>query len=207
MGDKMSSSNASARGAQLNRFGLMKQRVKLTAGVLLLVASVAGCGKPKLDSATAEKLHYTDPAEQQQLRSALQSAGIPFEIHRGTGGREEIWYEIRFKDQVTQIRDDVFGVPPPMGRSISLGEERNATFADELKKRNASYWSVTYRDLEFIAWPLESDEAADASLAAIGANSQGFAEMKKMREVADTAARDRTNRSSRPREERAPAER
>lgn len=185
----------------------MKQIMKLATGALLLVASLTGCGEPPLDSAAAEKLHYADPAEQQRLKSALQRANIPFEIHNGTEGREEIWYESRFSNQVAQIRDDVFGVPPPMGRSVSLGDERNATLVEELKKRNASHWSVTYRNLEFIAWPPESDEAADASLEAIGANPHSLIERKKMREAADAEARDRTNRSSRSRVERSPAER
>jgi predicted small lipoprotein YifL len=184
----------------------VKQILK-SASALVLVASLAGCGEPPLDSAAAEKLHYTDPAEQQRLKRALQSANLPFETHKDSEGREEIWYESRFRDQVTQIRDELFGVPPPMGRSISLGGERNAAFVEELKKRNASYWSVTYRDLEFIAWPPGSDEAADVSLEVIGANPYSVIERKKMREAADAEARDRTSRSSRSRVERAAAER
>lgn len=69
----------------------MKQLMKMTAGALLLVASLTGCGEPPLDSAAAEKLHYTDPAEQ-QLERALQRANIPFEVHNGSEGREEVWY-------------------------------------------------------------------------------------------------------------------
>jgi hypothetical protein len=188
-------------------FGLMKQLMKMAVGALLLIASLTGCGEPALDSASVEKLHYTDPVEQQRLKSALQRANIPFEVHNDSEGREEVWYESRLSNQVGQIRDDVFGIPPPMGRSVSLGDERNATLVEELKKRNASYWSVTYRDLEFIAWTPESDEAADASLEAIGANPHSLIERKKMREAADAEAKDQTSRSSRSRVQRAPAER
>jgi hypothetical protein len=103
--------------------------------------------------------------------------------------------EIRPKDETTQTPDTTVTTPPPMGRSIALGAERNAVLVQELKKRNASYWSISYHDHEFIAWPPESDEVADAVLQAIDVNPQGVLEMKKMREAADAEARDRTSPS------------
>jgi hypothetical protein len=134
---------------------MLDPTMQRTVIVLLFLASLTSCGEPPLDTVTAEKLYYADPAEQQRLKSALKSAGVPFEVRSGIGNREEVWYESRFKGQVTQIRGEVFGVPPPKGRNISLGAEGNAALVEELKKRNASHWIATYRGQDFIAWPGE----------------------------------------------------
>jgi hypothetical protein len=175
--------------------------------VIVTALFFAGCGRASLNATNAEKVYYTDADEQLRLKQAMQNAGIPFELRSGTGGREEIWYESRFSEQVRMIRDDLFGVPPPMGRSIALGPERTSLFVQELEKRNATFRRAQYHGDEYIAWGPESDEAADAALQAISVNADGFVEMKRIRQAADAEETDRTNRSSRSREERAPAER
>jgi hypothetical protein len=187
----------------------MKQTTRVTAVIVMVLALQAGCSEGPAVSAVTEALHYSDPSEQLRLQEALQNANIPFEIRRGVEGREEIWYESRFKTEVARIQGEVFGVPPPMGRSISLGAEAegNAAFIEELRKRNASFSTAKYQDLEFVVWPPESDELADAALEAISVSPEQLRVMKEMRQAADAEQRDRTTRSSRAREERVPAER
>ena len=187
----------------------MKRTAHVTAGILTVFALLAGCNEGPPDSMMTEALHYTDPSAQLRLQKALQSASIPFETRRGDEGREEIWYESRFKTEVARIQGEVFGVPPPMGRSISLGAEAedNAAFIEELKKRNASFSIAKYQELEFVVWPPESDELADAALVAISVSPEELHAMKEMRAASDAEQRDRTTRSSGAREERAPAER
>jgi hypothetical protein len=185
----------------------MKPSTLLTTTVLMLVASLSGCGQAPRDRAMTEALHYSDPSDQQRLESALHNANIPFEVRRGIDGRDEIWYESRLKEEVARIQGEVFGVSPPMGRSISLGAERNRAFVEELKKRDALFGSTKYQDLEFITWPAESDEAADAALEAISVSSEHIRALKEMRASADAEQRDRTSHSSPSRKEPAPAER
>ena len=185
----------------------MKRTLKFLGCALMIAALSTGCGEAPSNSNSWLTIQYADESEQQRLGEALHRDNIPFRIEKGAGGREEISYESRFEEQVTRVRNEIFGVAPPMGRNIALETQRNARLVEELRKRNAPFWTVTYQGREYIAWPPESDEAADAALHLLSVNPDGFSEMKKMREAADADMRDRTNRSSRSREEHAPAER
>jgi len=188
-------------------FGPMTRKLQLIGCALAFAALLTGCGDVTSSSDSRLTIHYANPSDQKRLKEALRRAKIPFEVNNGAGGREELSYESRFQEQVTGVRNETFGVAPPMGRSIALGAEHNALLTEELRKKNAPFWTVTYHEYEYIAWPPESDEAADAALQLISVNPDSFAAMKKMREAADAEMRDRTSRSNRSREERAPAER
>jgi hypothetical protein len=129
----------------------MKRKLKSYAGALVFVAWLTSCSEAPTGGDSGQTLHYTDPSEQQRLKTALERARIPFEVRSGAGGREEIRYESRLEEQVTRVRNEVFGVPPPMGRSISLGRE-NAILVEALKQRNASFWIAKYHEDEYVAW-------------------------------------------------------
>jgi hypothetical protein len=141
------------------------------------------------------------------MKAALKKARIHFGVRTGEGGEEEIFYDSEIQDEVIRVRNELFGVPPPIGRNIALGRDGTAVFAQEMRKLGAAFWTGTYHGSQYVAWKPESDETADAALEAACVGSEMLSEMRRQRELADAEQADRTNRSSRSREERAPAER
>jgi hypothetical protein len=172
-----------------------------------LTTALLGCGSDALDPAHAGKMRLYAAHEQEQMKAALSNAQVPFEVHEDAGGKEEIWYDSRLQEQVLGVRDELFGISPPIGRNISLGSERAAVFAEEMRRRGAAFRTGTYHGSQYVAWEPDSDEAADAALEAACASSEMLTEMRRTRKLADAEQSDRTSRSSRSREERAPAER
>jgi hypothetical protein len=92
---------------------------KLIACVLMLTTTLASCSEgPREESQT---LYYADQSEQQQLKRALERAGIPFEVRSGAGGREEILYASRLEEKVARVRGELFGVPSAHGQKYFSG--------------------------------------------------------------------------------------
>jgi len=181
--------------------------VTLSIVIAAYAVVLLGCGSDALDPADAGKIRLYDPQEQEQMKAALSNAGIQFEVHRDTGGAEEIWYQSRLQAQVLRIRDEVFGVPPPIGRNIALGSQRTADFSEEMRKRGAAFRTSAYHGNQYVAWEAQNDEAADAALEAVRVSTEMLTEMRRQRKLADAEQTNRTDRSSRSREERAPAQR
>ena len=177
------------------------------AFIALVALVLGGCGQEHLDPAHAGRIHFTDQSEQEQMKAALTKARIHFEVHYNARAEEEIVYDSALQDEVIRTRNELFGVPPPIGRNIGLGPKGTATFSEEMHKSGASFRVGTYHGTEYVAWPPESDEAADSALRVACVDEHMLTEMKRMTKLVDAEQRDRTNRSSRAREERAPAER
>jgi hypothetical protein len=184
----------------------MKMNMRI-AFVALAAATLLGCGQDPPDLAHAGRVQFTDPTEQEQMKAALTKAGIHFEVHTSEGGQEQIVYESQLQDEVIRVRNELFGVPPAIGRNIVLSAESTALFAEEMGKRGAAFRTGTYHGSQYVAWAPESDEAADAALEAARVGSEMLTEMRRQRMLADAEQANRTDRSSRSRQERAPAER
>ncbi len=187
-------------------FGAMKSEMRFLSVAIALVA-VASCGRDTLDPAHAGKMWIMNPREQEQMVAALSNAHIPFEAHEVAGNGKEIWYDARLQDEVLRIRDELFGTPPPNGRNMQLRAEDAALFSEEMRKVGAAFRTGTFHGGQYVAWDSESDQPADAALTKLRISSQTLEEMKRIRELSDAEKTPRTNRSSRSREERAPAER
>jgi hypothetical protein len=175
--------------------------------IALAALVLGGCGQKPLDPAHVGRIHFTDSSEQERMKEALTKTRIHFEVHYNERAEEELVYDSALQDEVRRVTNELFGAPPPIGRNIGLGSERRATFAEEMRKRGASFRIGTYHGSEYVAWPAESDEAADSALRVVSVDEHMLTEMKRMRQLAGAEQRYRTNRSSRAREERAPAER
>ena len=193
------------RGSLLS-FGFMKVLVRSSFLAILFIALV-GCGQPALDPAHTGKMWIADPAEHEQMIAALSNARIHSEVHEAAENRKEIWYDTRFQEQVLRIRDDLFGAAPPNGRNMALKPDDAAVFAEEMRKLGAAFRTGKFHGGKYVAWDAESDGAADSVLEKLSISPETIAENKRIRELVDAEPEDRTNRSSRSREERAPAER
>jgi len=179
-------------------FGLMKS-VMRSILIAVLATALLGCGRDALDPAHTGKMRLYDPQEQEQMKAALSNARIPFEVHKDASGKEEIWYDSRLQEQALSVRDELFGVPPPIGRNIALSVERTAVFAEEMRRRGAAFRIGTYHGSQYVAWEPDSDAAADAALEADCVSSEMLTEMRRTRKLADAEQSDRTNRSGRSR--------
>ena len=159
---------------------------RIAAAMLICSALLPACGRESLDDGSAEALHYTAAEEQQRLKEALSKAGTPYEIRHEEGDREEIWYDRRFKADVDKVRGELFGVPPPMGRSVSLDPTRMAALEKEFHSRNIKFHRHTFKGDEFISWEPIDDGAADAALQTMGLRPEFLVEMQKMRRYSDS---------------------
>ena len=164
---------------------------------LLTLLLVNACGHDSLDEVKVAKLHYTNPLEQQRLKDALSKAGIHYEIHNESGTKEEIWYENKFRAEVMKIKTQLFGIAPPMGRSISLDASNMASLEKALQSQNVPFRKVTFHGTKFIAWDSKNDVAVDNLLQSSNPKYPEYlTEMRKMRRYSDMNNGNLTHHSS-----------
>jgi hypothetical protein len=178
--------------------------IRSLAIALMTTLALCSCGRKSVGENTDESIGYADADEQSRFKEALSRAKIPFEVER-SDGLEVLRYSSRHKAQVTAIQERLFGVPPPGGRNVT--RDLRVRLEVELRKRGVPYRIASYHGSEYLAWEPERDDAVDAVLTTFSTNPEFVAGFQRDRVAASSEKTDSTNRSSRPREERAPAER
>jgi hypothetical protein len=127
-------------------------------GRLLLVALVGiyGCDAPPGAEKVAQtrrgiSVFYADPREQQEFRSALLGANIPFTTELREGN-EYIVLAGRYDDEAKALDAKLFGPPLPEGRHVSLDPASQEKFKRWLSSEGIVYTTQVSRGREFIVW-------------------------------------------------------
>jgi len=103
----------------------------------------------------SESVSYSDTDDQERLKQALKSAGIPFDVVTQQRNQEFIRWDAKYSAQVERIKDSIF---PPPGRSIRFDSERQSQFKAWLEKNRIPYRTVAEDGDEYVVW-----EEADAA--------------------------------------------
>jgi hypothetical protein len=124
--------------------------------VLSILVVLGGCDhRVESESRTlSESVSYSNTQHQEQLKQALASAGIPFDVVTAQRGQEFIRWDARYSAQVERITDSIF-LPP--GRSIRFDVERQYQFKAWLEKNGIPYRTMIEDGGEYVVW-----EEADA---------------------------------------------
>jgi hypothetical protein len=98
---------------------------------------------------------YTNPEYQRMLKKALKNAHIPYAIVQGKDGKEYVQWDRKDANAVQKVKDQLFGVAPPPGRSIAFEGEMNQRFKDWLAKNKIDYTTTTHFGTEYVIWAQE----------------------------------------------------
>jgi hypothetical protein len=122
-----------------------------------IMAALHGCDSQQSPRIVEQRLvtestSYSDAVQQQQFKQALKDAGIQYEIHVGTDGKEYVEWKAADKDSVEKIQNSLFGAPLPQGRHINFDVKTNEQFKSWLKANNIPYKTQLNEGKEFIVW-------------------------------------------------------
>ena len=97
--------------------------------VLAILVALAGCdpGVQSESQTLYDSVSYGNAANQERLKQARSSAGIPFEVVTEQRGQEFIRWEARYSAQVERVKDSIF---LPSARSIHFDPARQSAYDD-----------------------------------------------------------------------------
>lgn len=98
---------------------------------------------------------YANPEHQEMFKKAMNSANIPYEVIIGKDGKEYVQWVREDAKSVQKVKERVFGVAPPSGRSIAFEGEMNERFKSWLKDNNIDFTTTTHFGTEYVIWAEE----------------------------------------------------
>ena len=127
----------------------------LRAVFLILVLAACSSEEPP-DTASSSTGFILDPYNSENVPRAFEEAGIPFSIKDTINGQLIVW-NLSEDARVQQIKRDLFGAPPPEGRSYSfLDEEMYSRLEQDLaiKGIDSTFYSFDgpYGYFSYIYW-------------------------------------------------------
>ena len=120
-------------------------------GIIVAVLTSAGCGyHVDTESRTiSESISYGDAKDQERIKHALSSAGIPYRIVVRERAQEFVEWDAQYSSQVERIKDSLF---LPSGRNVRLDAERQSRFKEWLVSKGIPYRIVFEEDGEYVVW-------------------------------------------------------
>jgi hypothetical protein len=125
------------------------------------LVGLCGCfGSNQEDHATGQSLtegaSYSSPEQQQQLKTALAAANIPYQIEMRKG-EEFVNWDVKDSAAAKAALESPLGPDIPGDRNVGFSEELREEFEHWLKQNHVSYFTKSRDGRTFIVWSEKDD--------------------------------------------------